>query len=243
MVSLQRYISKELIHFLGRELTEDEKRYQLLIKILKEGWITHHPHIPTIFGNLNINPSAKISNNEMYNPECVCFCDIPITDIDIHTRKYSRFGISFLKEFLTSQGANPVFYITNNSNIFQYMASGTNLGDHLDTSMKEYHDFVVFLHESVTSHESKDPWREEVKNKFKNVANFLDFIIFSYLKCFDNTLSEDNEKNYYMEREWRIICNLKFALKDVHRVILPKEYSQRFRAEMPIYSGQVTFTE
>ena len=45
----------------------------------------------------------------------VCFCDIPVTDLAIHMTKYSRFGLSFLKPFLISKGANPVLYVANNS--------------------------------------------------------------------------------------------------------------------------------
>jgi len=34
---LQRYVSKELTHFLGRSLANDDERYELLLKILKQG--------------------------------------------------------------------------------------------------------------------------------------------------------------------------------------------------------------
>ena len=36
MAKLQRYISDELTHFLGTNLESDEKRYELLIKIIQE---------------------------------------------------------------------------------------------------------------------------------------------------------------------------------------------------------------
>ena len=51
----------------------------------------------------------------MYSPDVICFCDIPVSDFVIHTRKYSRFGIAFPKSYLLSKGANPVFYMANDS--------------------------------------------------------------------------------------------------------------------------------
>jgi hypothetical protein len=242
MPYLQRYISKELTHFLGRELLNDEERYKLLVKILKERWITHPPHENTISGNLMVNLSAQVSNNEMFNPQCICFCDIPISDIDIHTRKYSRFGLAFLKDFLAPRGASPVFYIANNS--IAYINSGLYRGEYFDISIKEYHEFVAKLRQvSESTSATRDKLRIELTDKFNKVEFFLHFTIFSFLKFFDNTLSEDNEKNYYMEREWRIIGNLNFELKDVYRVILPSEFTQRLRRDVPEYAGQVTFSK
>jgi len=39
----QRYISRELTHFVGRGLPLEEQ-YGTFIKILSSGWITHPPH-------------------------------------------------------------------------------------------------------------------------------------------------------------------------------------------------------
>jgi hypothetical protein len=47
--------------------------------------------------------------------QVVCFCDIPDTDLAIHVRKYSRFGLAFKKDFLIERGACPVFYVANES--------------------------------------------------------------------------------------------------------------------------------
>jgi hypothetical protein len=99
MPSKQRYVSAELAHFVGRGLAEAEQ-YKLLVKIIKEGSITHHPHSLNISGNLSVNTGAKFSANDMYCPQSICFCDIPLADLGIHITKYSRFGLSFSKDFL-----------------------------------------------------------------------------------------------------------------------------------------------
>jgi hypothetical protein len=112
----QRYVSTELTHFVGRGLVT-EKQYRLLMKIINEGWLTHPPHNPNRSGNLSVNTAAKFSTNEMYNPEMVCFCDIPVADLGIHISKYSPFGLSFSKDFVVKHGGCPVFYVPLPANV------------------------------------------------------------------------------------------------------------------------------
>ena len=47
MVDVQRYVSSELSHFVGKDKTEEEQQYQLLLHILKTGWLLHAPFDPT----------------------------------------------------------------------------------------------------------------------------------------------------------------------------------------------------
>jgi hypothetical protein len=46
-----------------------------------------------------------------------------------------------------------------------------------------------------------------------------------------------------MEREWRALGDVNFALADVHRVFMPERYAERFRAHLPDYKGQLTFSD
>jgi hypothetical protein len=80
----------------------------LLLAILRSGWLTHPPHNPAISGNLTVTGNALLSRNEMYAPEVVCFCDIPLSDVRIHVRKYSRFGVAFPRSFILQAGGAPV---------------------------------------------------------------------------------------------------------------------------------------
>lgn len=118
MPGIQRYVSKELVHFVGRGLDE-EAQYRLLVQILTSGWLTYPPHNPdpagTFARDMVIEVGGRISNNDLYYPGVVCFCDIPLEDLQIHMKKYSRFGISFLKSCLVKKGANPVLYVAKNS--------------------------------------------------------------------------------------------------------------------------------
>jgi abortive phage resistance protein AbiGi (putative antitoxin) len=107
MPRLQRYVANELSHFVGRGLRAPQQ-FDLLVSILRSGWLTHAPHSPNVSGNLSVNSSARMSRNEMYAPQVVCFCDIPVEDLHLHTDKYSSFGLSFLKSFVAARGGGPV---------------------------------------------------------------------------------------------------------------------------------------
>ena len=114
MQSTQRYVSNELTHFVGRGLEADEERYSLLVKILKSGWLTPGPVQDPQKGQSTLitTSGAKFSDQGMYDPQVVCFCDIPVADLSIHMEKYKQFGLAFTKEFLIKKEARPVFYMT-----------------------------------------------------------------------------------------------------------------------------------
>ena len=67
--------------------------------------------------------------------------------------------------------------------------------------------------------------------------------MFGFIKYFDDSASDEHKANVYMEREWRVIGDVKFALADVHRVFMPERYAERLRADLPTYTGQLTFSD
>jgi hypothetical protein len=242
MYTTQRYISKELIHFVGRGLSEEEQ-YKLLVSIISSGWLTHPPHMLDVQSHLEIKTTGRISANEMYKPMVVCFCDIPITDMQIHMSKYSHFGLSFRKSFLVSKGANPVFYVAKNSTLEDRVGGYCNRAEEFDKVMKMYQNLSSLAFDSLQRTEGKGRHPPNETQMFSEVNWFLDHNVFSFLKVFDDSLSEDHPDNYYMEREWRIFGNLRFAIDDVYRIILPQSFSKRLRKDVPTYVGQVTFLD
>ena len=95
MQSQQRYISDELTHFLWRELKDEDdaeqKQYDVLCKILHEGQLTPPPHNKPLLESAvstYFNENAKPSQNEMVCPDTVCFCDIPLQDLNMQSKKW-----------------------------------------------------------------------------------------------------------------------------------------------------------
>jgi hypothetical protein len=257
-------VSEELTHFLGRALPSNEEKYALLAKILREGRLTHPPHDPTFSGNLTVNPHARISSNEMYSPQVVCFCDIPVSDLGIHVEKYGPFGIAFPKATLVDRGANPVFYVANPSQIpqvfltdimrdpknleakrFQELLEQTvDRGSTFDRGLAMWHRTVERLQALMVETRKSSGTTPDVKEftEFKDLIIFLEFHLFSFIKCFDPGLDDTDSNNFYMEREWRVLGSVEFNLADVSRVLLPPEFARRLRTDVPEYVGQVEFS-
>lgn len=247
----QRYISKELVHFVGRGKSEKEK-FQLLTRILNKKWITHFPHNPNISGNLSVNPNARISDNEMYNPEMTCFADIPIEDLSLHMKKYSTFGLSFSKNFIAEAGGVPVHYIPKKAKVKSFEKGGeislghkelkTDKSDFYDKNIKEFHELFSKFSELADKTNEK-PGVSELSLRIRDLERFFSFHIFSFFKFFDHSKLDDDQDNYYFEREWRIIGNLNFKISDIKTVFLPQQYAEEFRKSCPEFYGQVIFTD
>lgn len=246
---MQRYVSSELSHFVGRGLEKQADQYEILVKILKSGWLTHPPHNPNISGNLSVTDGI-FSDNDMYSPQVVCFCDIPVSDLALHSNKYSKFGLSFTKEFLADQGAVPVWYLPKagipgtkrplqlNTELPNHIKANIeedniSLGDYFDRMVRESH---ALFHRNLINAPGPGVNREAME-----LARFWDFCIFSNIKFFDHKASDADAENYYMEREWRILGNVRFTLDDVKKVFLTEEFAANLRRDVPEYIKQVLF--
>lgn len=244
MGKLQRYVSDELTHFVGRGLHE-EAQFRLMVRILEEGHLSPPPHDPEPRGRVTIDPDGRVSRNEAYEPEAVCFCDIPVGDLDIHIQKYSPFGLAFRKPFLVERGASPVFYVAGASRTLRRdLRAGkdaeTTRADYFDEMVRAYHQLRAEAEKALVRLPPGAPERGHHEALLR-LADFLDFEVWSYLKFFEYPLHDEDPENYYMEREWRLLGALRFSLDDVRRVILPESYAREFRKTFPGYHGQIIF--
>ena len=251
----QRYISKELTHFVGRG-KPGEEQYQLLLTILSTGELRSDPNRrPGSPRACWTTINASFSEREMYHFPGVCFCDIPVADLPIHIGKYSPFGVAFSKGFLVTRGASPVFYIANDSEI--------DPGGNADAGIRQssvtpytrtmlFNEMLESFHRSSsallmaasTVKDTEDPKARElaeIGNRLAQLASYIHEYVFSYCVPFNSALDESDERHFYMEREWRALSDVRFSLADVERVVLPPAYAARLRADLPDYSGQVSF--
>jgi hypothetical protein len=178
--------------------------------------------------------TPDVDNTEAVYSQVICFCDIPVTDLGIHMNKYSRFGLSFLKPFLVGKGANPVLYVANNSPALSFGLPGSRSGYVLWPRRRVFEgNFALF-----------EDYRRKMHDTFPITLDFfLNMLVFSFIKYFDDSTSDEDEANVYMEREWRVLGDVNFALADVHRVFMPERYAERFRTDLPNYTGQLTFSD
>ena len=238
----QRYVSPELTHFVGQGLSSEDQRYSLLVNdILKGGCLKFPPIddsrcIEGLSGNLPIVGGTRTpdgDDTEAAYSQRICFCDIPVTDLEIHMNKYSRFGLSFLKRFLIGKGANPVMYVAENSQALSFRLPESTR-DEPWSRRRVFERNIELLEE----------YRRENRGKFPMYLEyFLDILVLPFIKYFDDSASDEHKANVYMEREWRVIGDVKFTLSDVHRVFMPERYAERFRKDLPNYTGQLTFSD
>jgi len=264
----RRYVSRELTHFAAAALLPDENaQYQALVRILSDGWLKYSPEQrdSSVGISLTIRHDPKLSSNEKYVPQCVCFCDIPVADLGIHMRKYGRFALSFRKSFLVPVGARPVYYIPTGAvthtlsarlhcaedpygdregvlpsarlaDFFDVMAAASaNMG--LDFR-RRLQDVFGADGEGAPPEELK-AWRSFVWDLWELLGHH----VFAFAKFFDHERDDTDDRNYYMEREWRLLGDLRFALNDVYRVIIPRKYAAELRSALPQYLGQISFAD
>jgi hypothetical protein len=147
---MQRYVSSELSHFVGRGKA-GEDQYQLLLHVLRTGWLTYAPHDPRQPRTASLDFSRPISTDEVIKYQVVCFCDIPDADLAIHVRKYSKFGLSFRKDFLIARGACPVFYVANEGPVpAQQLFNPGDFAARIEAARKQgYVDRALYFDTSV----------------------------------------------------------------------------------------------
>ena len=232
MELIQRYVSKELTHFVGRHQPEGE-RFDLLINIIQSGLLSHK----NISGDIKVNVHAN-GLEDIVTPGITCFADIPINDLSLHMEKYSNFGLAFKKDFLVKKGANPVHYIATNGMIREADGEPTNQNreDYFKTNIEQYISLISQIKKMIEKN-------EHMVNRLAMFDSFLMKQIFAYLKPFDASKTDADEENYYLEREWRIVGDVKFTLDDINRILIPEKYGKQLREVLPGYSGQVSFSE
>ena len=275
MTRLQRYISQELTHFVGKSCASDEARYELLKKILSTGRLEPRRSRLVPLGaessveisgtasassnasgdlfSMGISGATRLSTNDVYEPDVVCFCDIPVEDLGIHMEKYSRFGLAFQKSFLVRQDANPVFYIAKDATDRFPSVHGRLLGK---DSIEKGESLDAFFESYRGAYDRLFPWislngpgRSDVPVKLLEVLEEIMMLksplndLFSHFKFFDSRETDVSNQNFYMEREWRIRGSLDFVHDNVHRAIFPSIYARRFREDFPALFCQVTFSD
>jgi hypothetical protein len=255
----QRYVSKELTHFVGASLRPNEEaQYALFRDILRSGKL-RNPSFGDGFGYA-LSPVANDLGESLSAP-VVCFCDIPVDDLQLHSAKYGRFGLSFRKEHLVQKGATPVFYVVKAAptlpvlgHMFSYDRPLAERGEWSPPTSavfaprSRYDLFELWKYASMRmameasssgqQHSTYDfmqgPW-------WSDYQEFFSLYVFGYVKFMDAGLADDDARNFYMEREWRVLNGVTFELDDVVRVLIPEAFARTFRVDFPEYFGQVSF--
>jgi hypothetical protein len=197
---------------------------------------------------LSVIGNKKISDETAIKGQIVCFCDIPLAGLDLHMKKYSRFGLAFSKAFLVAMGANPVFYVVRDGIVpgFHVMSVGPGSAEMVENPSRA--ELLDRLHSEAMAlsdanydliADCKDPDLRSRLLRTENLRSLIYEGVLAFIKPFDSTEPEDGDNNYYMEREWRVFGSVEFTLADVSRVILPPAYVAPYKREFPAFSGAI----
>lgn len=239
-----RYTSDVLYHFVGfKNPTEHETNFSTLLKILDDRVISHWPHDHFQTGiRRTYDWEANVERGELIVPEVTCYCDIPYEALPVHLRKYGCFGISFPRRFMVKNGARPVTYVPLQSRDrlagWGSIYSLTMLRDWMRVRAGFYEQVVLPVEQNVMMR-TLGVKPENPNDAILALDDFLTNDFFAFLKVFDSDLNEDTPENFYMEREWRKLGNLRFSASDVANVIVDRSYILRLAIERPNYSDKI----
>jgi hypothetical protein len=157
--------------------------------------------------DFSYDSGVESSSSNILAIPMVCFCDIPLSQISFHTKKYGSYAIGLSKEWGERKGINPVLYELPNSNTISII--------------KEC------LRKAFSStHAKKDPL---VNSEANEIGNELLFLLF-YLKPYEGKMWDGGGFNgdrikFYDEREWRYIPDFE---KIMEKALIPYMFSDTF---------------
>lgn len=138
----------------------------------------------------NFWPSLCEENNRIFKGEMgrmaipmVCFCDIPLSNIEKHMDNYGNYAIGLKYSWARANGLNPIWYVSSKSTALKLL--------------KEEYKYVDLFHDN----DNNADWVNSEMYKFCFIKKFSERIYKD---------SPDKNKNirYYDEREWRYVPNL-----------------------------------
>ena len=125
----------------------------------------------------------------------VSFCDIRLSHLYEHTKKYGYFGIGLKKRWAIDNGLNPVSYLNSKCTMFTYF----------DSQLKE-------MSKELSNIDSYEDY-SSAKTKYRNLLNVM-----RYMKNYEGDLERKGKitKNYRFanENEWRFV-------PDINEKIIP----------------------
>ena len=126
-------------------------------------------------------------NGKNFAIPMVCFCDIPLSQIQNHVNRYGKYGIGVTKEFAKRNDITPVLYVDASSKLKQKI--DTLLTDYTlpttDENNIQFSEIMLYYLKRVEGIETK----EDQNGKKKQV-----------------------HVKYYNEREWRYIPSISNAI-------------------------------
>jgi hypothetical protein len=225
---------------------QDHKaNFEILKKVLQTKCVTYSPS-DLSWGPVRheVNWDRSVLEEELVVPTITCYADIPKDALKVHMKKYGYFGISFDRQYLVRFHTRPVTYIPMYSGD-EPGISGRSLIKDIEASVKGFYKF--YLKERGESQKEysrcfgsapKDANEAVAVLKSTLLKDFIGFI-----KPFDSELADSDPDNYYMEREWRKLGNIRFDDSVVRTIVIARDYVEDLLKEFPQYEFKLKIVD
>lgn len=237
MSSYQQYASDILYHFVGcGRPNADEENFAVLCAILESGQVrcrkvgSGHPVA------VQVDYDRNMEKGELVVQSVVCFCDIHLKQLPfVHSRKYGRFGVGVDLQTFAQDGGRPVIYMPRDP------SPGAGIGNDLGRELLNVHRALsqFFLQDTPASHSRTIGALPSTPIEAASQATgHLAKDVLAFLKYYDLGLPEGDERNYYMEREWR-----KYGPFELHHslrhVVVAPGYGAHLRQLFPRLAADI----
>ncbi|MGY4040623.1 abortive infection system antitoxin AbiGi family protein [Aeromonas hydrophila] len=166
----------------------------------------------------------------------VSFCDIPLSEVKEHIKKYGNYGIGLTRQWAERNGLNPVLYLEKRSRLgnslemvydhFIDSAPGNELED-----LPEQNKAAYDLFRYIKNYQSDLVRRNDVIKNYR----FSDEREWRYVPCFSSDIpmlisgdmlsSDDDEAKKYKQHAMDSLkkCHLEFTPNDIKYIIIEND--------------------
>lgn len=189
------------------------------------------------------NYDSLLSKNKEIGLPMICFCDIPLSRVKEHVKKYGGYAIGLQKSWGMQNKLTPVIYSHENS-------PATELLNEINTNIKsfiEIHDkykpnqpvqkdksmFNLLLDNYNKIYNQDDFKHKKEINTLVEALKEKISIIYRYVKpykgkCFRNGTYLPDEVEFYNEKEWRFVP----TKEQVNKIGLKDTYDKKYLTEL-----------
>lgn len=168
------------------------REYDTLIKILKSKF----------YPRLCLEKRLWETGDFKWAIPMVCFCDIPLSNIAQHTKKYGNYAIGIKKTWAIKQGVTPILYVHENSGFIEQGRDALNwsleLNEKEGTHSTERLAQVMSMFFMMKPYESK-----QIINGKKQIVRFYDEREWRYIPPIGGSVLNFLTDAEYQEKEKR----------------------------------------
>lgn len=164
--------------------------FELLKKIIRNGIVPNYCEEDLSFNGTEFCVGIPMAS----------FCDIPITLLDEHNKRYGNYGIALTKQWAHANGLSPVMYVSNENilaSVYYHYNTNKQVLDWYNS--KEVQDSL--MRETILKSLPTAKYMEKLAAEYEHVVNTH---IIGYLKKYEGEYQK-RPINNYEENEWRFL--------------------------------------